>query len=424
MVEDLFRNEVLEARRQDWLGSVHLSTSRLGWPMAAVAALAMLALLLILVLGSYTRKARVQGRLVPDSGLQAVAAPVAGMLVRRFVAEGEAVAPGQPLFEISPDIDTPQPGGPIGEQLAAGLERQRLRLQQDLAEMERAEPRQREALTRRIESLRRQLASADAELALRHRQAEGARRMLARIRPLAEQQIVSEVQLRQYEDQALAARAQHEVARRTRLDVERELAEARHELDALPLRRRERRGGIEQALAGIEQSAVRNQAQRSVLVRAPGAGTASALAADPGQAVAEHQHLMSIVPQQARLLAELWVPSQAIGTLSPGDRVALRYDAFPYQTYGHRDGRILTIGGSTFTPDEVRARAGIDPAEPVYRVLVTPDRQDVPAGDHALPLRAGMRLDADLLLERRRLYQLVLAPQGRRRAEAAPQEGP
>ncbi|MEZ0471866.1 HlyD family secretion protein [Luteimonas salinilitoris] len=424
MVEGLFRDEVLEARRQDWLGSVHLSTSRLGWPMTVVAALAMLALLLILAFGSYTRKERVQGRLVPEGGLQTVAAPAAGVLVRRFVAEGDAVTRGQPLLEISPDIHTPQSDGPVGEQLAAGLDRRHLRLQRDLAEMENAVPRQRDALTRRIESLRHQLASADAEFELRRRQAEGARRMLERLQPLTEQQIVSEVQLQQYEEQALGTEAQRELARRTRLEVERDLAQARQELDELPLRNRERRSAVEHSLAEIEQSLVRNQAQRSVLVLAPGPGTVSGLAADAGQAIAERQRLLSIVPRQARLLAELWVPSRAVGPLSPGDRVALRYDAFPYQTHGQRYGRIVEIAGSTFAPDEVRTRTGIDLDGPVYRVLAALDRQDVTTGDRALPLRVGMRLDADLLLERRRLYRLVLAPLGDGDTEAAPSGRP
>lgn len=416
VVDDLFRREVLDARRQDWLGSVHLSTSRLAWPMAALAAAAVLALVLVLVLGGYTRKERVQGQLQPVGGLQTVAAAVPGVLLRRLVDEGERVARGQPLLEISADVDTPQPGGAVAERIAAELERQRERLRQDLAEFEAAQPAQADALSERIASLQRQLASAASELQLRSRQAEAARRTLERIRPLQEERIVSEVQIQQYEDQALNADAQRELAERNRLDLERALADTRQELEQLPLRTGERRSEIERTLADVSQELARTQAQRSVLVRAPGPGLVSGLVVDEGQAIAERQRLLSIVPEGMRLQAELWVPSRAVGTLQPGDRVAMRYEAFPYQAFGQQYGRIVEIAGSALAPDEVRTRSGIDPGDPVYRVLVALDRQDVPAGDRTLALRPHMMLDADLLLERRRLYQLVLEPFDRARA--------
>ncbi|WP_149193705.1 HlyD family secretion protein [Luteimonas suaedae] len=409
MVEGLFRDEVLEARRQDWLGSVHLSTSRLAWPMAAIAALAVITLVLILAFGSYTRKERVHGRLVPVGGLQMVAAPAAGVLTRLLVGEGQAVAAGQPLLEISPDLDTAQPGGAVGEQVAMGLERQRERLHRDLAELVALQAQREAALHARVRSLQRQLASAAAELEVRTRQAAGARRTLERIRPLQGERIVSDVQIQQYEELALNAEAQRELAERNRLDLDRQLTDARQKLEALPLRSGERRSTIERTLAEVAQSAARNQAQRSVLVRAPGPGIVSGLAVDAGQAVSERQRLLSIEPEDAELRAELWVPSRAIGTLAPGGRVAMRYHAFPYQTFGQQYGRIVEVAGSALGPDEVRARTGIDPGVPVYRVLVAPDRQHVSAGNRTLALRASMGLDADLLLERRRLYRLILA---------------
>ncbi|QDH69850.1 HlyD family secretion protein [Marilutibacter alkalisoli] len=111
MTGDLFRREALEARKQDWLGSVHLSTTRLGWAMAILAGTLILAVVLIVAFGGYTRKAPAQGRLVPIGGLPDVAAVAPGVVTRLLVTEGETVAAGQPLVEISPDIDVPNQAG-------------------------------------------------------------------------------------------------------------------------------------------------------------------------------------------------------------------------------------------------------------------------------------------------------------------------
>lgn len=49
-------------------------------------------------------------------------------------------------------------------------------------------------------------------------------------------------------------------------------------------------------------------------------------------------------------------------------------------------------------------------AEPYYRVLVALDQQAILAYGKREPLRPGMRLDADILGERRRLYEWILEP--------------
>ena len=268
-----------------------------------------------------------------------------------------------------------------------------------------------------------QLAIARDELAVRTRQAEATLETVNRIRQLREDRIVSDVQIQQYEDQALDAQAQRDAANRNLFDLARQLSQVQLELDELPLRTGTRRSGIELALAELSRAEALNQGQRAVLVRAPGPGVVTGLVADEGQAVGERRQLLSIAPRAMQLQAELWVTSRAIGTLAPGGRVAMRYEAFPFQTFGQQYGRIHSISGSALAAEEVRARAGIDPGEPAYRVLVSLDRQDVAANGAPLALRPHMRLEADLLLERRRLYQVVLEPFVRVRTGGAGEPG-
>ena len=127
--------------------------------------------------------------------------------------------------------------------------------------------------------------------------------------------------------------------------------------------------------------------------------------AEPGQAVQAGQPLLSLLPRGARLQAQLQVPSRAIGFIRPGDRVQLRYQAYPYQKFGHQAGRVLRISRST-----VASAPGAAMAEPQYRVLVELERQGVIAYGRAEALRPGMLLEADILGERRRLYEWLLEP--------------
>jgi membrane fusion protein len=104
------------------------------------------------------------------------------------------------------------------------------------------------------------------------------------------------------------------------------------------------------------------------------------------------------------------VPSRAIGFIEPGSRVVLRYQAFAYQKFGQQYGRVADVSRSALTPTEVNALVGQQPREPVYQVKVTLDSQQVLAYGKPEPVKPGMALDADILMERRRLIEWVFEP--------------
>ena len=96
------------------------------------------------------------------------------------------------------------------------------------------------------------------------------------------------------------------------------------------------------------------------------------------------------------------MPSHAVGFIEPGDRVLLRYQAYPHQKFGHQAGRILRLSRSaTLAPGAT---------EPHYRAVVALDAQTVTAFGRQEPLRPGMVLEADILGERRKLYEWLLEP--------------
>ena len=94
----LFRPEALEHRDRDWLGSIQLtrpvSLSVLTWFAVLVAA----SVVAYLVLGEYTRKARVTGYLVPDRGVIRLVAPQPAIVVESHAADGRTVHRGDVLF--------------------------------------------------------------------------------------------------------------------------------------------------------------------------------------------------------------------------------------------------------------------------------------------------------------------------------------
>jgi membrane fusion protein len=85
---------------------------------------------------------------------------------------------------------------------------------------------------------------------------------------------------------------------------------------------------------------------------------------------------MTLVPDNARLQIELYATSQNAGFIQPGQRVALRFAAFPYQKFGVQYGTIREISRTTLTPSDLLSVSPVTwkENEGHYRVIVEPEK--------------------------------------------------
>jgi membrane fusion protein len=122
--------------------------------------------------------------------------------------------------------------------------------------------------------------------------------------------------------------------------------------------------------------------------------------------------LATLLPADARLQAHLFAPSSAVGFLRNQQVVQLRYQAFPYQKFGVQSGQVVQVSRSPLQPSELGSVAqGTQQAgEPLYRITVALDQQNINAYGQAQSLVPGMQLEADVLLDRRRLIEWIFEP--------------
>ena len=168
------------------------------------------------------------------------------------------------------------------------------------------------------------------------------------------------------------------------------------------------RSAIGRGVSQLDQELAEYGSRRTFVITAPAAGTATAILAHVGQTANTSQPLVSILPENTELVAHLIAPSPAIGFLAVNQTVSLRYRAFPYQRFGSYRAHVAEISKALIMPRE--ADLPIPLQEPAYRVTVALDQQFVKAYGQDLRLQAGMLVDADIWLDRRRLYEWVLEP--------------
>lgn len=403
MDQPLFRPEVIEARRTGWLGGISLAQPLRLWLLAASVAAAAVAIGVFLAMGEYTRRSRVQGQLVPDLGVATVVAPEAGVVDRILPGEGERVLAGAPLALVASPRTT-QGGGDARVDIAEGIERRRRSVLSAAASHGELLDAREASLRRQRSALGRELGRLRDQLAIRRRQAALARETLDRYRALRREQYLSELQVNQQEQALLDLVAGRRALERQQAALQRDLAQVDEALRGLPAERAAREADTARELALLDREHVQNDASGKLLVEAPIAGLVANRLVEPGQAVQAGQPLLTLLPAGSHLRAQLFVPSRAVGFIEPGDEVLLRYQAFPYQKFGHHEGVVRRVSRSAVPG------AGGQGGEPFYRVLVDIRGQSIKAYGRQEPLRPGMLLEADIMGEHRQLYEWVLEP--------------
>jgi membrane fusion protein len=410
----LFRPEVAEAQRQTWLGQVQL-VRPLSLTVFTVGVLCMLVLVLaFLFFGEYTRKARIGGVLVPDLGVIRLVPPVPGRVLERHIQEGQSVRAGEVMFVLALE------GSTLSTDVQARVQRSLEGRQRSLEEAARQQALLAEgemlSLQRRLDEMKREQNQIEAEATLHRQRLALAQQSLERLESLSREQFISSAQVQTKKEEVIGLQAQAQALQRQSATLARDRAALEGERRGLPVQLKSRQGAIERELAALSREAAEQDAVRQIVVRAPQDGTVSSVLAEPGQSVSPASALASLIPAGAQLQAHLFAPSGAVGFVRPQQEVRLRFEAFPYQKFGHQSGHVLQVSRTPLAAPELAGLALPGPtsadgvAEPMFRITVAMDQPDLRAFGTTQPLVAGMRMQADVLLERRRLIEWLFAP--------------
>ena len=407
-MNQLFRREALEHRQRHWLGSIQLVRPLSLAVLTAFVACAVLAVAAWLVLGEYTRKARISGHLAPDRGVVRLVAPQNAQVLQSRVVEGASVHVGDVLFVLS--VAQATAGGDAQRAIEASLATRERSLAAGARDVDARLDARRAALGRQIDSMRAEIAQLGTETELQNQRLALARDAQARFESLRGENFISAAQVQTKAEEVLGLRAQLNGLARQHASHLREIGVLESQRADLPLAARAQRSEIDRELAALAQQGAENDARSQLVVRAPQDGVVTGVLAQPGQSVTPASALASLLPADARLQAQLFAPSSAVGFLRSEQKVLLRYQAFPYQRFGHQTGRVTQDSRAPLQPAELAALRPGDSTEPMYRITVTLDSQSVPAYGVEQPLAPGMQLDADVLLDRRRLIEWIFEP--------------
>jgi len=407
MPRQLFRQEAIDAQREKFLGEATIARPVPFWVFTLLAAGVAILLIAVAIWGQYQRRERVEGYLALDTGAARVLTPDAGRVTELLVKEGDEVKAGDELAKISFERTTVS-GASTSDAVAAEMQSRRTSLEKEQTQWRDLASQQVEQVRRRVKDLENELTQIDREMRLQETRVKSTREQADRFKALAGEKFVSDVAAKQKQDEVTDQEIKLQALRRQRSQVERDLGAAKMEAPQIELRSRAQVDQVSRQISELKEGMSQVEARRETIIRAPMAGVVTNVAVNRGQSIAADAPLATVLPKGSGLHVELLVPTRAIGFVTKGSEVVLRYEAFPHERFGQYKGVITDIGRNVWTQGE---RIGpLSAKEPVYRVDVALEKQSIAALGQELPLRPGMLVNADLLLEKRTLLEWIFEP--------------
>ena len=405
----LFRAESQQAREGAWLGRIVLARPLPFALLTACAVAIAVALAAFFSLTEYTRKARVTGTLAPAEGVVRVLAQQPGRVEVLAVREGDTVRRGDTLLGLV-DARAGATLEDLGDALVRGVRARQRALEQQREFVFAAMRSEQQAFIQRRAGIEREIASLEREIESQARRAALAADAGARADRLAEIGFLSAAARDRERDASLDHEARHEAMKRSRLAFSREARSIDFDAAAALARSQAQLAALDLQRAALDQERVERGVQYEAAIVAPVSGVVASVLVEPGQMVLAGTTLATIIPEDARLEAHLYSPSRSIGFVRPGQEVLVRLLAYPHQKFGAHRARITMVSRNALAPAELGFAPGDGGREPLYRIKAELASQSVSAYGRAEPLQAGMQLEADVLLDRRRLIEWIFEP--------------
>jgi len=383
-----------------------------------------------------------QGKLVPAGYTKIVQPSESGIVKEILVREGEAVEADQVLIRMDQEVSQADVAS-----VETDLQLRRLQLRRIGAELNDAPFVM--AKGDRIDLYRQVAAQYRANRQAYNDQLEGARAVLAKAEQERKAAQEMEARLKQTLPIYMEQEAAHEklardgfVSRlavlektRERIDKEQELKAQIYQIESLKASIEQSRKRIAQLTSNyrqqlhneraeanaqrlrLEQEASKQTYRQGLLeLKAPQDGVVKDLATHtPGTVVSPGTILMTLVPQNDPLKAEVWVTNVDAGFVREGQPVKLKAVAYPFQKYGMVEGVVEYVSPDAAELPDTRERGRKDVQEHVmppsgFRALVALKQPYLARDGRQFKLSAGMLVSAEIHLGSRTVLEYLLSP--------------
>ncbi|MFL9202222.1 HlyD family secretion protein [Escherichia coli] len=410
----MFRQKAIDNQKVKWCGQALLLPGIPYWAVAGLCIFFITAFLTFIITGSYTRRVNVTGEISTWPRAANVYSSVQGVVVKQYVTVGQIISAGMPIYQI--DVSKSTRSGVVSENQRKDINSQLERITQIISRLESSK----KATLDMLEKQKVQYTAAFQRSTdiLRHAR-EGIHIMKDNMNNyrlyqskglINKDQLTNQIALYyQQQNNLLGLSGQNELNALQITALESQIhiqaAEFDNQVYQMELQRYE-----------LQKELLNTDASGTIIIRALTDGRIDSLSVTVGQMVNVGDSLLQVIPRNIKHYSlVLWVPNDAIPYITVGDRVNIRYEAFPAEKFGQFAGKVSAISEAPASPQEMQTYPGAPKTAlvnsvPYYKVTVRPEKQVIVYGGKHLSLENGMKAQSTLFLEKRRIYQWMLSP--------------
>ncbi|MDR3431145.1 MAG: HlyD family secretion protein [Rouxiella aceris] len=410
----MFRKDAVENRKMKWQGRVILLPGISIWLTMLGCIIFLTALLTFFISGTYTRRVKVNGEITTWPRAVNIYSGVQGFVVKRFIHEGQTIRKGEPIYQI--DVSKSTRSGVVNDNQRRDIENQLIRVDNIISRLEDSKKitlnalqqqrtQYREAFNRSSEIIQR--AEEGIEIMKNNMddyinyQSKGL---------INKDQLTNQVAL-YYQQQNnllnLSGQNEQNALQITALEsqIQTQSAEFDNRIYQMELQRFE-----------LQKELIGTDAGGEIIIRSPSDGKIDSMSVTVGQMVNVGDSLLQVIPKNIEnYYLILWVPNDAVPYITVGDKVNIRYEAFPAEKFGQFSATVTTISRTPASTQEMLTYHGAPKntqgsSIPWYKVIVKPEKQVITYNGKNLPIENGMKAQSTLFLEKRKIYQWMLSP--------------
>lgn len=403
----LFRKEAIKQQETKLQGSIIIPRSM---PMSIIIwflFLILASLLTFIYYGSYARKETVRGYIVPELGVTKLYANKDGIIENIFITEGQFVKKNQELIRISSGIQLPD-GTPAKTSFLKSVNKQidGLNTRLDLLKTQKIENLKK--LHSNLNGLKDSFDSAKKQSRIQNKLLKLSKKQLKITKKLKRKGVLSKISLMKVQENHYRQEEKYEFNNQQLNKIKNEIEHKKISIKNYPSKIANNIAILQSELLERKRERTQLEIQSGRTIRAPVSGYISSISTHFGENIKASKLLISMLPDDAILVAQLFVPTRAIGFVEKNQSVRILLDAFPYQHFGVIKGTIRHVSRTIIMKDE--APIPLEENEPIYKISVTLDNQSINAYGKQHSLQSGMMLSAEVILGKRSLIEWLIEP--------------
>jgi membrane fusion protein len=403
----IFREEAIQEAQSHLKGDISIVQSSNVYFFLFFLLSLIITTIAFLSVATFERKFTTKGFVHPTGFSNEIFSNDSGYVSELFIKEGSLISKGELLGVIVRRNFGPD-GQDIQSAVIKNIKNKIIQIQHELTTFEAQH-------TLLLSQIKDQIKHSNYKVKLKLRKAENLdERMklslsnIKQLKTLTGEGYISKLSLLQYKDQHLEL-THLGIEASEDIYSERELkSKLLMELKSIELENDNKISSLNQQIQEAKLSLLLAENDKTTELRASSSGMITGLTIKSGQSVRANSRLYTIIPENDVLQGVIYIPSKNFGFVKTGQRLRIRYSAFPHDVYGSASGRLLTLGENISMPHEVEISGFIK--ESSYRATIQLDNQNIAFGGERLNIKVGMSFKTDVILEEQSLLNWLLGP--------------